>query len=169
MKINFDEIRNTIIEKLAEADKYAYGHENSESRVYVDTDGVVDSEEWTAGDNGWFRFRDPEYDRFYIHTLCHQYYSILWDWWFDDRDKFAEAFRENFGVELADEYGNLEALGREACDDAGISGYDEWLEECKEEAIENAVSDALSNGYYDEICAEAERKYDEAHGDDSEI
>lgn len=161
MKITNDQ-REAILNALREADANAYRHPNCEYRVYIDSDGEVGSEEWLARDNGFYQFRDGYY-RNYVATLCHQYYSILWDcWYLDGFVYFAEDFKERFGIDLLDNEDDLNAeqLGEKTCKEHGIpvGEYCEWLEEKTEEAIEEAVRDGDNNDHYDALIDLWERE-----------
>lgn len=128
-----------IIETMKKADAMAYRNTGCEYRVYIDTDGNVGREEWPANDNGYYSFRDSDYSREYLHTFCHQFYSVLWDGWFTSQAEFAEDFKGRFGVELesTDRY-NFEADGEDTIRNNGLSLDDwaEWVEQKTEEAIE---------------------------------
>lgn len=71
-----------MIDTLREADAAAYRNTACEYRVYIDSNGECGHEEWPAGDLGWYKFTDPDYRRYYIHTFCKQYFDIVRDWWF---------------------------------------------------------------------------------------
>ena len=73
-----------LIDTMQKAEAASYRNTSCEYRVYIDSEGECGYEEWVAGDNGWFEFRDPDYYRYYIHTFCNQYYDIVRDWWFAD-------------------------------------------------------------------------------------
>ena len=55
--------QDDIIVEMAKADADAYRNNGAEFRVYIDSDGKIGTEEWVAGDNGYFRFHDPDYER----------------------------------------------------------------------------------------------------------
>lgn len=80
MKIDRNIIREhegEIINAMRQADRSAYENTSCEYRVYIDSDGDVDYEEWLAGDNGWYQFRDEDYSRTYLHTFNHQFFDPL--------------------------------------------------------------------------------------------
>lgn len=115
-----------LINALKEADAAAYRNTACEYRVYIDSDGKCGHEEWLAGDSGWYEFTDPDYRRYYIHTMCHEYYDIVRDWWFADDEP--------------DEY-DREAIMDEAIYEATNSaeafyGYEAIIEHAIESAIE---------------------------------
>lgn len=127
-----------IIEKMKEADAMAYRNTGCEYRVYIDTDGNVDREEWPANDNGYYSFGESDYGREYIHTFCHQFYDVLWDGWFTSLGDFAEGFHRKFGVELESEPNNtMEEDGENTIlkNDLSVANWYEWLDEQMEEAI----------------------------------
>lgn len=131
--------RDQIIEKMKEADALAYRNTGCEYRVYIDTDGHVGREEWPANDNGYYSFSDSDYSREYIHTFCHQFYSILWDGWFTSPGDFAEEFHKKFGVELESDPNNTMAEDGENTilkNGLSVTNWYEWLDEQTEEAIE---------------------------------
>ena len=150
-----------IIEEMAKADADAYRSSGAEFRVYIDTNGEIGTEEWIAGDNGYFRFRDPDYDRYYLGIFCYQNYDVLWDWWFADTDEFRDAFIEQFGTNPISEDGDwdnwadMKRYGSEICKDAGIEGFDEWIEEQRDEAIDEAIRMGLADRYYGQTIIEA--------------
>ena len=74
MKISELIRKNTenLINIMQEAEAESYRKTSCEYRVYIDSEGECGYEEWVAGDNGWFEFRDPDYHRYYIHTFCKQ-------------------------------------------------------------------------------------------------
>ena len=76
-----------LIDTMKKAEAASYRNTSCEYRVYIDSEGECGYEEWPAGDNGWFEFRDPDYDRYYIHTFNKQYYDIVRDWWLADEDE----------------------------------------------------------------------------------
>lgn len=125
-----------LINTLKEAEAASYRNTSCEYRVYIDSEGECGYEEWVAGDNGWFEFTDPDYDRYYIHTFNKQYYDIVRDWWFA-------------GDGEPEEY-DREAIMEEAIEAAinsseALDGY--------EEIIEYAIRDAIE--------AESEEEYSE--------
>ena len=137
--------RDEIVAELRRADAMAYRNTGCEYRVYIDTEGDVGREEWPANDNGYYSFRDSDYSREYIHTFCHQFYSVLWDGWFTSQTEFSEQFKERFGVELeSTERYNFEADGEDTILKNGLSitSWYEWLDEQTEEAINWFVGDA---------------------------
>ncbi len=160
------EHEDEILAELRKADKLAYLYPSCEYRVYVDTDGEVGHEEWASGDNGWYEFRDPDYDRIYVGTLRHEYYSILWDYWFADSDVFASCFRDRFGVDLqaeTDEDGDeidqpLSDMADYTVKACGISGddYAAWVAEQTDEAIEQACGETDYYEYIREALREQE-------------
>ena len=159
------EHEDEILAELRKADKLAYSFPSCEYRVYVDTDGEVGHEEWAAGDNGWYEFRDSDYDRDYVGTFCHEYYSILWEYWFADSAVFAACFRDRFGVDLraeTDEDGDeinqsLSDMADYTVKTCGISeDYAAWISEQTDEDIEQACGEA---DYY-EYIREALREQD---------
>lgn len=142
---------DTILNELREADKQAYRYTGCEYRVYVDTNSDVGTEEWAAGDNGWLQFREDGYDRVYVATLCHEYYSILWDYWFADSSDFAKCFTDRFGVSLQQEDGrSLDDDATATCYAHGIplDDYQAWLADEETDAIDQVCGDA---DYYDFI------------------
>ena len=133
-----------IIAKMKEADAEAYRNTGCEYRVYIDTEGNVGREEWPANDNGYYSFSNSDYSREYIHTFCHQFYSILWDGWFTSLGDFSDAFQKKFGVELDSNRGNdMEEDGENTILKNGLSvtNWYEWLEEQTEEAVNWFVSE----------------------------
>ena len=84
-----------LIDTMQKAEAASYRNTSCEYRVYIDSEGDCGYEEWLAGDNGWFEFRDPDYERYYIHTFCKQYFDIVSDWWFSDRAEPKECDRES--------------------------------------------------------------------------
>ena len=143
--------REDIIRTLKAADQLAYSYPTCEYRVYIDTDGKVDCEEWPCGDNAHYEFADG-YDRYYIKTFSYQFYDILWDYWFSDYDAFAEAFENRFGFPL-----KVSGLSITMYDEGmdvilahGIpaADYKEWLGEQTELAIKEIIeSDESLNSY----------------------
>ena len=123
-----------LIDTMQEAEAASYRKTSCEYRVYIDSEGECGYEEWVAGDNGWFEFRDPDYYRYYIHTFNNQYYDIVRDWWFADREEPEEYDRE--------------AIMEEAIEAATNSAE---AFDCYEEIIEYAI----------ECAIEAEREEDE--------
>lgn len=148
-----------IIEKMKEADAAAYRHPMCEYRVYIDSDGDVDFEEWPANDNGYYSFRDSDYSREYIHTFCHQFYSILWDGWFTSLGDFSEEFRKKFGVELESNPQNTMAEDGENTilkNGLSVTNWYEWLDEQTEEAIEWVVGETDYEIFLDDTWEEDE-------------
>lgn len=151
--------RDQIIEKMKEADAQAYRFPTCEYRVYIDTEGNVGREEWPANDNGYYSFSDSDYSREYIHTFCHQFYSILWDGWFTSQADFAEQFKGRFCVDLeSTERYNFEEDGEDTIRNNGLSLGDwaEWVESKTEEAIEFFADETD----YEEILSTALEQYD---------
>lgn len=153
--------QDDIIVEMAKADADAYRSSGAEFRVYIDTDGNIGTEEWAAGDSGYFRFHDPDYERVYLGEFCHQCYDVLWDWWFEDTNEFRNAFIGRFGTDPISEDGfwdtwsDMKSHGSEICKDAGIEGYDRWLAECTEEAIDAAVDLSEAYDYYESLICTA--------------
>ncbi len=83
-----------LINTLREAEAASYRNTSCEYRVYIDSEGECGYEEWVAGDNGWFEFRDPDYHRYYICTMCNQCFDIVRDWWFSGDDEPEDYDRE---------------------------------------------------------------------------
>ena len=83
-----------LIDTMQKAEAASYRNTACEYRVYIDSEGECSYEEWVAGDNVWFEFRDPDYHRYYIHTFNKQYYDIVRDWWLADKDEPEEYDRE---------------------------------------------------------------------------
>ena len=137
-----------LINALKEAEAASYRNTDCEYRVYIDSEGECGYEEWVAGDNGWFEFSDPDYDRYYIHTFCNQYYDIVRDWWFADDDDPEE------------DDDDLEA------DDDELEEYDR--EAIMEEAIEAAIGNNESSGAYEEIVERAIEDAIEAEREEEE-
>ena len=82
-----------LIDTLREADAAAYRNTACEYRVYIDSNGECGHEEWPAGDLGWYKFTDPDYRRYYIHTFCY-----VRNWWFADPEEYdREAIMEAIG------------------------------------------------------------------------
>jgi hypothetical protein len=136
--------RAKIIEKMKEADAKAYRFPTCKYRVYIDSDGDVDYEEWASNDNAFLSFRDTEYGRAYLHTFCHQFYDVLWDGWFTSLGDFAEEFSKKFGVKLESNPENcMEEDGENTILKNGLSvtNWYEWLEEQTEEAVNWFVSE----------------------------
>ena len=154
--------RGEILAEMEEADRRAYRHNSCEYRVYIDTDGAIDAEEWLANDNGRFVISDPSYSREYIRTFCHQFYSALWDYWFTDSQDFSDAFREEFGFDLSAEYEDesMETQAELTLADQGIDKkrLADWLDKQEEMAIDSLVSDTE----YGEILDEAIQEIEEA-------
>ena len=125
-----------LIDTLQKAEAASYRNTSCEYRVYIDSDGECGYEEWVAGDNGWFEFRDPGYHRYYICTMCNQYYDIVRDWWFADGDEPEDYDREAIMEEA------IYAATNSA---DSIDNY--------EAAIENAIEHAIE--------AESEEEYSE--------
>lgn len=116
-----------LIDTMQKAEAASYRNTSCEYRVYIDSEGECGYEEWPAGDSGWFEFRDPDYERYYIHTFDNQYYDIVRDWWFSDDDEPEEYDREAImeeAIEAATSYS--ESLGR----------YEAIIENAIEYAIE---------------------------------
>lgn len=140
--------REDIIRILKEADAESYRYPTCEYRVYIDTDGDLDYEEWVAGSTSWYQFRDG-YDREYIHTFCNEHFDIMFDYWFNGIGEFESAFEERFGFKPENDPDRSHwEDGACSCEERGISNYDyeEWLEEQQDEAIE---------------CIQCETDYDE--------
>ena len=116
-----------LINTLREADAASYRNTSCEYRVYIDSEGECGHEEWVAGDNGLFEFRDPDYERYYIHTSNNQYYDIVRDWWFSGDDEPKEYDREAIMEEA------IEAATNSS--DA-IDSYEAVIENAIEHAIE---------------------------------
>lgn len=140
-----EENRDKILDELKAADEAAYRRPACEYRVYIDTEGDVGHEEWLANDNGWFQFRDG-YDRCYIRTFCHQYYDILWDYWFNDADGGRSAFAYRFGYPVEQDEDCEKTAEQEMRDTILAHGGNEadleaWLEEMTDEAIDQATSE----------------------------
>ena len=129
--------KEKIISHLKSADAMAYKNTNMEYRVYIDTDGEVGVEEWPAGSNSYYKF--PEgYERIYIHAFCHEYFSIIWDYWFEDSGLFIDAVEEHFGEKFQmSENDTLYYDGLDTCEKSGHSEaeYCAWLDSCEAEAI----------------------------------
>ena len=129
MKISELIRKNTenLIETLQKAEAESYRKTSCEYRVYIDSEGECGYEEWVAGDNGWFEFRDPDYHRYYIHTFCKQYFDIVSDWWFSDRDE-PEAYDREAIME--------EAIEAATSSSEAIDNYEAIIENAIEYAIE---------------------------------
>lgn len=152
---------DAVVEAIKKAEESAYRHPECEYSAYIDTNGDADYEEWAAGSNGWYEFRDPEYNRFYIYTANHQYFDIMFDYWFFDAAEAAYAFKEEFGVDLdtdpVDEDGDEinESLYDNMIRQCKVSGidsdrFDKWFEDQKELAIAQIVEDTLTGEIIDE-------------------
>ena len=125
-----------LINALMKADAAAYRNTSCEYRVYIDSNGECGYEEWLAGDLGWYKFTDPDYRRYYIHTFCKQYFDIVSDWWFSGDDEPKEYDREAIMEEAIEAATNSsDAFG----------SYDDIIEN----AIEHAI-DAESEEEYSE-------------------
>lgn len=138
MNFDLETKREDIIRVMKEAENAAYHYPTCEYRVYIDTDGDVGYEEWLAGDRCWYQFHN-DYDRLYIHTFCHQYFDILFDYWFNGIGEFESAFEERFGFRPDnDPDRTYYDDGAETCKAHGISHYDygDWIEKQTNEAIE---------------------------------
>lgn len=136
MKIT-EEQKGKIIAALKDADATAYKYPSMEYRVYIDSDGEVSNEEWVAGDHGWLCFGGG-YERVYIHTFCHNNFSVLWDYWFEDSGLFIDAVEEQFGEKFQmSEDDTLYYDGLETCKKSEHSEaeYCYWLDLCEAEAI----------------------------------
>lgn len=114
-----------LINSLKEADAAAYRNTACEYRVYIDSNGECGYEEWVAGDNGLFEFRDPDYRRYYIHTFNNQYYDIVRDWWLADRAEPEEYDREAImeeaieaAINSSDAFGSYDAIIENAIEHA---------------------------------------------------
>lgn len=143
-----------ILMALREADKSAYINPNCEYRVYLTSGGNVECDEWLCGDQGWYPHRDGD---IYIATMSHPYYSILWDYWFNDEYVFRNNFRFRFGCDIQpvlDEDGDevdvsLYDVGRHTADIHGIPAreYEAWLSEEEDEAFEEVLEDTDYSEY----------------------
>ena len=149
--------RDKIIAAMKDAERLSYLHPSCEYRVYIDTDGAIDSEEWVAGDNGYLQFRDG-YSRTYVGTFCNQHYSILWDYWFvNGFSDFASEFESRFGIELHDSEDfdgmSMEEIGKAVAVANNIprSEYLAWLDDETEEAIAEAISVSEGERTYDNM------------------
>lgn len=114
-----------LIDTLQKAEADSYRNTSCEYRVYIDSEGECGYEEWPAGDNGWFEFRDPDYYRYYIHTFNNEYYDIVRDWWFADDGEPEEYDREAImeeAIEAAtnssDAFGSYDAIIENAIEHA---------------------------------------------------
>lgn len=128
--------RDAILATLRDANERAYNCTGCQYSVYIDTDGDTGVEESPAGDNSYFVFHG-DYDRFYIHTFCHQYYDPLWDYWFDGLGVGEDAFQERFGYRPVEDDGlrlsdAMEAAAKEHGD---MDALVKWLDEERDEAI----------------------------------
>ena len=116
-----------LIDTMQKAEAESYRKTSCEYRVYIDSEGECGYEEWVAGDNGWFEFRDPDYVRYYIHTFCNQYYDIVRDWWFADDGEPEEYDRESIMEE---------AIEAATSSSEALDGYEAVIENAIEQAIE---------------------------------
>ena len=150
--------RDALIEELKDADMLSMRYPCCEYRVYIDSNGEIDHEEWPANDRAHYEFREWGYSRTYIHTFCNQYLEVLWDTWFVTRADFAEAFQKRFGVELLDldAHGKVDNEARQTCDENSIpeAEYLSWLFEQEDEAIDLCISEAENDGKYEQILDE---------------
>lgn len=126
-----------LINALKEAEAASYRNTSCEYRVYIDSKGECGYEEWVAGDNGWFEFRDPDYHRYYIHTFCNQYYDIVRDWWLSEVTDEPEEYDREAIME--------EAIEAATNSSDAFGSYDAIIEN----AIEHAI-DAESEEEYSE-------------------
>lgn len=130
-----------LINTLKEAEAASYRNTSCEYRVYIDSEGECGYEEWVAGDNGWFEFTDPDYDRYYIHTFNKQYYDIVRDWWFADDDDPEEDDDELDEDDDGLDEDDREAIMEEAIEavtnsSEALDGYEEIIKYAIEYAIE---------------------------------
>ena len=130
-----------LINTLRKADAASYRNTSCEYRVYIDSEGECGYEEWVAGDNGWFEFRDPDYERYYIHTFNNQYYDIVRDWWLADDDEPDEDDDEHEEDDDELDEDDREAIMEEAIEAAtnsadAIDSYEAVIENAIEHAIE---------------------------------
>ena len=116
-----------LIDNMQKAEAASCRNTSCEYRVYIDSEGECGYEEWVAGDNGWFEFRDPDYHRYYIHTFCKQYFDIVSDWWFSAGDEPEEYDREAIMEE---------AIYAATNSSEAFDGYEEIIENAIEYAIE---------------------------------
>lgn len=151
-----------IIKTMEEAERDSLRCRLMEFRVYIDTDGEVGCEEWTAGDNAWFKFKDG-YNRFYIHTFNNQHFDILWDWWFFDFYGYCEELPDEWEP-YKDEFYNQDSLQIAViCEEHGLDtrAVYTWFDKELDDAIDMYISDVadfhdILDFEHDRIVSEAE-------------
>ena len=127
-----------LIDTMQKAEAASYRNTSCEYRVYIDSEGECGYEEWVAGDNGLFEFRDPDYHRYYIHTFCNQYYDIVRDWWFADGDEPEDYDREAIMEEAVEAATNSSYA---------FGSYDAIIENAIEHAIDAESEEEEENEY----------------------
>lgn len=127
-----------LIDIMQKAEAESYRKTSCEYRVYIDSNGECGIEEWLAGDLGWLEFRDPDYDRYYIHTFCNQYYDIVRDWWFADDDEPEKYDREAIMEE---------AIGAATNSSDAFDSYEAIIENAIEHEIEAEREEEEENEY----------------------
>lgn len=137
--------KEEILSTMKEAEASAYRYPSCEYRVYIDTDGKCGYEEWVANDNGWYQFRG-DYERCYIHTFCHQYFDVLWDYWFSDPSCGRDTFDDRFGYPVECDSDNWKTYEEEMRDTVlahggTVSDFYSWIGEMTDEAIEDLLMD----------------------------
>ena len=131
-----------ILEEMKDAQRLAMRYPKCEYRVYLDTNGEVGNEEWIQGDHGWYKFRDENYDRFYIHTYDNVSFDTIGEY-FPTRSDFFEYAERQWNLRVDDEeYSPYDCdfltFARNFYIDHGIDedAYDRWMDDVFDEAIE---------------------------------
>ena len=159
MNFDLETKREDIIRVMKEAENDAYHYPTCEYRVYIDEEtGEVDYEEWLAGSNSFYNSGTA---RFYIHTFCHQYFDVLFDYWFNGVGEFESAFEERFGFKLEnDPDRTYYDDGAETCEAHGSphSDYLDWIEEQTNEAIDTIQNETDYDAIIDIRIEEFERR-----------
>lgn len=153
--------REKLIKAMQEADATAYKYPMCEYRVYVDTDGDASWEEHVAGDNAYTVFKG-NYDRVYVKTYCHQFFDVLWDYWFCGIGEFDQAFHDQFGFEPVDGEDLAKDTWMPEYADHGVSrtAFEDWLDGQRDEAIELIQTEEDYGSALDEVIEEIRRDYE---------
>ena len=145
--------KSSIMDQMKEAEEAALRYPTCEYRVYISTNGLAGREEWPANASGYYQFRDG-YERCYLRTFCHEYYDVLWDYWFSDPSEAAETFKAHFGYALDEDDGR--SLREDMrCTVLAHGGTEEEFSHWLEEMTDDAVKESLSNTDFAEMFYDA--------------
>ena len=160
---------NELLPLMKDCAMNAMKNPSVEYRIYIDTDGVVNCEEWPQGDNAWYKF-DGDYKRYYVDTQSCVNWSALGEYFPSAKDFFHDYVAERFGIEpnyenwLESDEGMFEYAKRTVLGKVPESEWDEWLDSVEDEAIQFWVDDEDACGLFEarleNAITEAEREED---------